>query len=83
MIKANQKVIDKLIEHFDSTSPIKKIAETLNCNISITNYAVSCDNELVCFCGPDIIHADNVCSELEKIFPDKKFTISEEFLSIC
>jgi len=82
MIKANNEVIDKLIEVVDFSSDLKKIAENLNCDTGITNYAVSCDNKLVAFCGSDIIQADNVCSELEKIFPDKEFTISEEFLSI-
>ncbi len=83
MIKANQEVINKLIEVNKFSSDLKKIAENLNCDTGITNYAVSCDDRLVCFCGSDIIHADNVCSELKKVFPDKHFVISEEFLSIC
>ncbi len=84
MIKANQEVIDKLlIQTDDFGSDLKTIVENLNCEYRITNYAVSCDNQLVVFCGSDIMHADNIVDELKKIFPDKNFVISEEFLSIC
>ena len=46
---------------------------------SITNYAVLCDGEMICFCGSDIMDADRISAEIGYLFPDKKFYVSEEF----
>jgi len=59
-----------------------QIAKSTNLKYSITNYGIYSDNGFVCHVGSDIIDADNVANELRKLYPDRHFNITEEYLSI-
>lgn len=76
-MKVDNEITDKLIEE----NLLTKIAGKVRMMYSITNYAILCDSKIVCFCGSDIMNADNISHQLKKIFPDKTFYISEEFPS--
>ena len=85
MLESNHEIIDKMIECDENYKSI--ISEACKYigqhkTYSITNYAVLCDNKLVCFTGSDIIDAINLCDFLDKKFPGKKFYYSDEFLEI-
>lgn len=69
-------MIDKILE--DETH--KEICEKFDVGYYITNYAVTCDDKLLCFTGSDIIDADNIRNFLRRKYPDHEFDISEEFM---
>ncbi len=84
-IESHHEIIDKMIDNDKKyINILSKACEYMSKykSYSITNYAVLCENKIVCFTGSDVMDADNLCSFLERNFPNKKFYISEEFLSI-
>lgn len=82
-IEVHHEIIDKFIKtNDDYKSIISEACTFMGKKYSVTNYAVTCDNKIVCFTGSDICDAVNLCSFLEKKFPGKHFSYSEEFPSI-
>lgn len=84
-IESHHEIIDKMIESDKNCiNMLSKACEYMGeyKSYSITNYAVLCENKIVCFTGSDVMDADNLCDFLEKNFPNKKFYISQEFPSI-
>lgn len=76
IIQSAHEIIDDIIEK-DIMSEISQECDVM---YSITNYAVLCDNKLLCFAGSDIIVADNLCDAFKRRYPDNEFTITDEFM---
>lgn len=84
-IESHHEIIDKMIESDEKhINMLSKACEYMGKykSYSITNYAVLCENKIVCFTGSDVMDASNLCDFLEKKFPNKGFYISQEFPSI-
>ena len=76
-MKIDGDLIDDLIEKNHHV----KIANYCKVQFSITNYGIYSNDGFVCFTGSDIIDADNICCKLRKLYPNKDFNITEEFMS--
>jgi len=85
-IESHHEIIDKLIEtrESDYRTILSDACEFMDGNkmYSITNYAVLCEDKIVCFTGSDVMDASNMCYFLKQKFPDKDFYHSEEFPEI-
>lgn len=77
ILKAHDEIIDEIL----NKNLCNKIAEENGVMYYPTNYAITCENKLVCYTGSDYIVANNIQNSLEKYFPNKEFLISEEFLA--
>lgn len=77
MIEIDGDLIDDIIEN----NVHHEIYERFKIQNSITNYAVTCDEKLVCFTGSDIIDADNIRGFLQRKYTDRTFSITDEFMS--
>jgi hypothetical protein len=85
MVEIHDEIIDEMIKQKDDhTTMMSEACKFMGEHkyYSITNYAVICEGKIVCFTGPDVIDAGNLCHFLETKFPGKNFTHSSEFPSI-
>ena len=75
------KIAEDIIDDIIKKDIHREICKYLKMCYSISNYAVLCDDKILCFAGSDIIDAVNICDFLSKKYPNNKFETSGEFMS--